>query len=85
MTTNTFKSMTEWMDWDGAQFLLGHAIGLWDSTDHATFCRVKHMFWTNHPVGNSLYCCLEQLVTAGVLEFRDEPSNQFRWNSNLDI
>jgi hypothetical protein len=37
-------------------------------------------FWSNNPVGNLLYETLESLVQVGVLESRDEPDKQYRWN-----
>jgi len=42
--------------------------------------KAKHVFWSNHPVGNLLNSMLEQMVTEGILEKRDEPDFQYRWN-----
>jgi hypothetical protein len=37
-------------------------------------------FWTNNKVGNSLSQMLDLLVNIGILEKRDEPDFQYRWN-----
>jgi hypothetical protein len=44
------------------------------------FGRAKHVFWSDHPIGNALYRMLDELVGVGVLEKRDEPDTQYRWN-----
>jgi hypothetical protein len=36
--------------------------------------------WSNNPIGDMLMQQLELLVEQGVLEKRDEPDLQFRWN-----
>jgi len=76
---NTLReSLSDWRDWDGAAYALAECIGLvppWNG-----WGRTKHVFWSDHPIGNLLYATLEQLVAVGVLESRDEPDNQYRWN-----
>ncbi|MGK5680637.1 hypothetical protein [Actinoplanes sp. URMC 104] len=64
-----------WTDWDGAQFEVGRALGLFEGR---TFPETKWVFWTDNPLGNSLHETLLGLVAAGVLERRGEPDEQFR-------
>lgn len=73
------EDLTEWTDCDVAQFVLGRALGLFPSD--ADFAAVKHLFWTVNPVGAALHEVLHSLVGAGVLAYRDEPDQQFRWRS----
>jgi len=70
--------MKEWSDWDGAARWLATCLGL--MPDEPGWGRTKHVFWSNHPIGNVLYETLERLVQVGVLESRDEPDKQYRWN-----
>ncbi len=45
--------------------------------------RAKHVFWSTNPVGNMLYAMLDQMVAVGILEKRDEPDFQYRWNPSF--
>jgi hypothetical protein len=44
------------------------------------FGRAKHVFWSTHPVGDVPYRALDELVGVGILEKRDDPDVQYRWN-----
>jgi hypothetical protein len=73
------EQLIDWTDWDGAAFCLAKSMGLMSpkvrfSTD------AKHLFWSANPVGHALHNMLGELVVAGVLENRDEPDDQYRWN-----
>ena len=82
MNDHTFKDMLgDWTDWDGAAYSLGISLGLMPNA--SSFGRAKHVFWSNHPIGTMLYVMLDQLVEAGILEKRDEPDFQFRWNPSF--
>jgi hypothetical protein len=59
-------------------FELAACLGLVDSSQEQWF-RVKHLFWTNNPIGNALFKQLRQLEEVGVLEF-DEEETKFRWS-----
>lgn len=72
------NALAEWCDWDMAGYALGICLGL--MSPEPAFGRAKHVFWSNHEIGNMLYAMFEQLVAAGVLESRDEPDKQYRWN-----
>lgn len=79
MTQATLKDcIGDWTDWDVAAYRLGISLGL--MPDASTFGRAKHVFWSNHQVGELLYAMLDQMVSAGILEKRDEPDIQYRWN-----
>jgi hypothetical protein len=72
------EALSDWTDWDWAGYKLGICLGL--MPPEPTFGRAKHVFWSNHPVGNVLYRMLDELVALSVLEKRDEPDIQYRWN-----
>ena len=72
------EALADWSDWDGAGCALGTCLGL--VPPGPGWGRAKHVFWSNHEIGNMLSVMLDQLVVAGVLETRDEPDNQYRWN-----
>ncbi|GIF78619.1 hypothetical protein Asi02nite_81370 [Asanoa siamensis] len=71
-------ALAEWTDVDGAQYELGRTVGLFADR---TFFQVKWVFWSNNPLGQALCDMLHALVKAGVLDYRDEPDNQFRWKT----
>jgi hypothetical protein len=75
MQTPTLRDL---QDWDGAARLLAICLGLVPNEEG--WGRTKHVFWSNNPLGNLLYETLESLVQVGVLESRDEPDKQYRWN-----
>jgi hypothetical protein len=68
--------LADWTDWDYAGYSLGLQLGIL-SGDFAV--ANKAVFWTDNPLGNGLHDALLALVTAGVLERREEPDEQFRW------
>ncbi|MEU9256719.1 MULTISPECIES: hypothetical protein [unclassified Streptomyces] len=71
------EGLSGWTDWDGAAFVVGRSLGIFDES--VTFTQVKWVFWTDNSLGNALHEVLLQLVAAGVLERRDEPDEQFHW------
>ena len=69
------ERLAEWTDWDFAAFELARSLSLMGpDVEFAT--DAKHVFWSNHPVGEALSNILRELVGAGVLEY-----HQYRWNS----
>jgi len=72
------EALSDWRDIDVAGYALGIALGL--MPPKPAFGRAKHVFWSNNEIGTMLYAMLDQLVAAGVLEKRDEPDFQYRWN-----
>lgn len=78
MPTRTLKErINDWTDWDVAAHSLGICLGL--MPDNLGWGGSKHVFWSNHPVGELLYSMLDQMVERGILEKRDEPDMQYRW------
>jgi len=69
--------LADWTDVDIASYELGRCLGLFGGQNF--HIDVKHVFWTNNPLGNGLYGALLELVSAGVLEMREAPDRQFRW------
>jgi hypothetical protein len=75
------ERLAEWTDWDFAAFQLSRSVGLM-GPDVKFATDAKHVFWGGaNPVGEALFNILRELVEAGVLEYRDEPDHQYRWNS----
>ena len=75
--------LSEWSDWDGAGVALAKHLGLIETTE--AFGGRKGIFWSNNPVGNALTDCLNRLTEATILERRDEPDIQFRWNQSFSL
>jgi hypothetical protein len=72
--------LQQWKDIEAAAFDLAVILGLWqDPTNYST--TLKHVFWTNNSVINTLLRTLDAMVTAGMLEKRDtEEDPEYRWN-----
>ena len=68
-----------WTDWDAAAYALGRTLGLFLDAESL---RVKHVFWTDNQLGNGLHDALLALVSAGVLDRREEHDEQFRWSDH---
>lgn len=84
MQLRTLKqSLQMWTDVDGAAYELAVVLGLMDPASHPFHTNAKHVFWSSHPVGEALFQMLESLTKAGVLERRDEPDFQYRWNGGF--
>ncbi|WP_221328802.1 hypothetical protein [Actinoplanes sp. L3-i22] len=73
------RDLAEWHDCDGAAFVLGQTLGLFP--DATRMSQYKGIFWSVNPVGDALHNTLVALAEAGVLEQREEPDLQFRWNA----
>lgn len=83
MVLTTLKeALSNWTDADFAAYALAQCLGLMDpDVEFAT--RAKHVFWAVNPVGTVLSEMLDSLAAVGVLEKRDEPSYQYRWNTEF--
>ena len=75
------ERLKDWNDVDGAMFELAVILGIMPAGDES-WIKNKGIFWSNNPLGTTLYEMLQGLVKAGVLEFRDEPDQQFRWKTS---
>lgn len=80
--------LANWHDWDGAAYELGVCLGIWGDygapLSEDPWHGLKHIFWTDNPLGNSLYNMLMNLVESGVLECKED-NLCFRWNPNYKI
>ena len=75
-------ALADWTDWDVAAYELARALDLMG--DGVRFhLEAKHVFWSNHPIGNMLYETLQRLDEVGVLQYREEPDHQYRWNPDF--
>jgi hypothetical protein len=83
MALTTLKEeLSNWTDADFAAYALAECLGLM-APDVEFSTRAKHVFWAANPIGTVLSAMLNSLVDVGVLEKRDEPSYQYRWNSKF--
>jgi hypothetical protein len=73
--------LDNWTDLDAAGFDLALCLGLMPLDQD--WGRAKHVFWSANPVGETLVNILDELVALNVLEKRDEPDYQYRWNPNF--
>ncbi len=79
---SSFKTrLSDWTDSDYAAFFLAQSIGLMKDVNFPR--QAKGVFWSDNPLGNALHRMLMELVDAGVLEYREEPDYQFRWNAQF--
>jgi hypothetical protein len=76
------EALADWTDIDVAQYAVAICLGL--MSPNVPFPPgVKGVFWTNDPIGELLYHILENLTGANILEKRDEPDYQYRWNADF--
>jgi hypothetical protein len=76
------ENLTDWTDWDIAEYYLAVALGIMptEEGDGEIFrLKAKHVFWTDNPVGVFLGGVLGELAELGVLDHDDE-EERFRWN-----
>lgn len=78
------QQLVEWQDFDGAMFGLGVALGIWPDDWVAHGLGNKWIFWSDNPLGNALYGCLEKLVEVGIL-LEDDEGCKFKWNPDFSI
>lgn len=71
------EELTEWTEPDVAAERLGRCIGLWDVERLQT--SLKHVFWSDNPLGTALFRMLDAMVDARVLE-RDD-ADRVRWST----
>jgi hypothetical protein len=80
--TTLKEALSDWTDFDFAAYDLALCLGLM-SADIEFATRAKHVFWAANPIGTMLYQMLHELAKQSILEERDEPDHQFRWNTNF--
>ena len=81
--TSLKEALNNWTDADLAAYHLALCLGLMTpDIDFAT--RAKHVFWAANPIGHMLYQMLNELTQQTILQKRDEPDYQFRWNTNFN-
>ena len=83
MDESLSERLRDWVDWDGAAYWLAVSLDVMKDEPGLFQGRAKHVFWSNNPVGKMLYAMLDQMVAVGILEKRDEPDFQYRWNRSF--
>lgn len=70
------EDLADWCDWDDAALAYGVALGLFPG---ATRREVNRLLLSRNPLGDGLHAGMLALVSAGVVERRTQPDEQFRW------
>ena len=71
----------DWVDWESAAFELGVRLGLWPDNDEDNLSfsvRFKHFLCSNNQLSELLGGTLDELVSLGFLDMREEPDFEFR-------
>jgi hypothetical protein len=76
------ENLKEWTDIDLAAFELANSLGV---TERQSFLETKWVLWSDNNIGKALLEILGKLVEVGVLEKRDEPDFQYRWNKTFEL
>lgn len=77
MLTTLKQNLENWTDFDVASHQLAICLGLMPP-DISFSKKAKHVYWTDNPVGDTLYQTLRALIAIGVLEENED--KQMRWN-----
>lgn len=70
-------TLIDWTDFDLAAHALAQSLGIFPFD--MPMGQVKHVYWSNVPLGDCLIEQLALLAHAGVLERRELPDLQYRW------
>lgn len=69
-------AFSEWTDWDWASYQAGLYTGLLEPGTKYD----KGTYWSNTPIGHSCGFILLGMVHCGMLLYREEPDQQYKWN-----
>lgn len=81
--TSLKERLKDWTDIEGAQYEIAVALGIIDPQRFPAMADAKHVFWSNHPIGNMTHKFLEEMTALGIVQKRDEPDFQYRWNTEF--
>lgn len=84
------ERLSGWTSWDLALYHLGACLGFWpefgapgDATGpFDPWHGIKGVIWSANALGDAMSDFVVALNKAGVLERRDEPDIEYRWNPN---
>lgn len=71
--------LADWKDLEEAAHDLARHLGVLPA--ESIMRDFKWVYWSANPLGNMLVRTLDEYVTLGILEKRDEPDFQYRWNA----
>ena len=74
------EDLAEWTDVDVAAHHLARHLGLLPF--ESAMRDFKCVYWSANPLGDLLVRTLDEYVSLGVLEKRDEPDLQYRWSAD---
>jgi hypothetical protein len=79
----SLRDLKEWMDFDFVEYHYMVVLGLIDPVKSPFQTKAKHVFWSANDVGSAVHEMLEAFVKLRVLEKRDDPCLQYRWNQEF--
>ena len=79
----TLRGIKEWTDCDFVEYDFMVMLGLIDPVKSPFASKAKHVFWSANEVGTAVHEMVETFVRLGMLEKRDEPDLQYRWNQEF--
>lgn len=78
------ERLTGWTNWDISIYTLGACLGFWPDfgapVGEDLWHGVKSIIWSGNPLGDAMATYLDALVKANMLERRNEPNIEYRWN-----
>jgi hypothetical protein len=72
------EALEDWQDIDWAMYKLAQSLGV-IGPDENFQVDTKHMWWTNHPVGNVMFDLLQCLEDNGIVECRDDKESGLQY------
>jgi hypothetical protein len=78
------EKLSDWVDWDAAEFELAVTLGVLDGGQES-WLKNKAIFWSANRADDFLHGILQAFVRAGILEYRTEPDQQYRWNQDHSL
>lgn len=78
------EKLADWVDWDGAEFELAVTLGILPAGEES-WLKNKAIFWSANRADDFLHEILQAFVKAGILEYRTEPDQQYRWNKDHSL
>ncbi len=77
----SLRRIEEYEDSDIIAWYVGIDLGIIDEEKYNFSNDCKHIFWSNHPLGERIYRFIQSLAEIGILEENPNDPSQYRWNS----
>jgi hypothetical protein len=84
--TSLKERLSVWSSWDITSYEVGACLGFWPNfgalPGNDPWHGIKGVIWSSNILGDSINVFISALVDEGMLEKRDDPDIEFRWNIN---